>query len=111
MDNAIKFTPSNGQVTIAVKNVKKDIQIKIHNTGEPIPSKKLPYIFDRYQKTDKAFVKKNNGAGLGLAIVKKILVLHQRNIRLVSEEGRGTAFIFEIPKNVKKMKKELAIAI
>jgi len=104
MDNAIKFTPVNGKTSIAVKNEKKNIQIKIHNTGPIIPAEKLPFIFDRYQKSDKATTVNNNGAGLGLAIVKKILDLHNTSIKVCSKKGYGTAFIFEIPKSLKRNK-------
>lgn len=96
MDNALKFTPANGQVRIQLKDLQNSVEIKVADTGPGIPEEEQSFIFERYQKA-KAAQKSNIGAGLGLAIVKKILELHDATIRVQSRLNEGTAFMFQLP--------------
>ena len=98
MDNALKFTPEYGTVTIGLKELKNGVQIMVSDTGPGIPAEEQAFIFDRYRKINKTSTKTaNNGAGLGLAIVKKILELHNATIRVQSQVNEGTSFSFDLP--------------
>jgi signal transduction histidine kinase len=109
LDNAIKFTPDGGNITISLFPQKEEILLSVKDTGAGINSKVLPHIFDRYQKAERTNLKDNEGLGLGLAIVKKILEVHNISISVESSEGNGTAFSFKVPiyKAKKSANKEL----
>lgn len=94
IDNALKFTPEKGKVTLSLTMQDDNIEVKIADSGPGIPAEKQAYIFERYQKSESAM---NTGAGIGLAIVKKILDLHEVSIQVQSEVNKGTAFIFKLP--------------
>lgn len=97
VENAIKFTPTGGEVTIAVKKGENDFKVSVSDTGVGIAEQYLPFVFDRYKKVA-SDTKNNTGAGLGLAIVKRILELHNVQIKVESEKDKGTEFSFKLPK-------------
>jgi len=97
MDNALKFTPAGGKVTISMAADRHNVKISVVDTGPGIPEADLPFLFDRYRKGARTSTGKNVGAGLGLAIVKKILELHDQSIEIKSRLKEGTSFIFELP--------------
>jgi len=97
IDNAFKFTPEGGTVTIGLVRQKDDIQVRISDTGQGIKKEDIPHIFDRYQKAKRIYTKDNVGLGLGLAIVKKILEVHNIAIDVQSSIGEGTVFSFSVP--------------
>ena len=97
LDNAFKFTAESGKIIIRLEQNKNDILVTVKDTGTGISTKDMPYIFDRYQKTERNNPKDNEGLGLGLAIVKKILEVHNITISVKSNEGIGTAFSFKVP--------------
>lgn len=94
IDNALKFTPDNGVITLAVKANKADVEISVADNGPGIPEEELVYIFERFRKAEK---NKSGGAGLGLAIVKKIMEIHQSTINVMSKPNEGTVFQFQLP--------------
>ncbi|MEM0993877.1 MAG: HAMP domain-containing sensor histidine kinase [Bacteroidota bacterium] len=94
MDNALKFTPKNGAVTIQLAADHEHVEIKISDSGPGIPKEKQSYIFDRYRRSE---VDSNKGAGLGLAIVKKILEIHNSTIQVISKPNEGATFWFQLP--------------
>lgn len=96
IDNAIKFTPKGGDVSIQVEKVGTKFRFCVKDTGAGIGEQSLPFVFDRYKKLD-TDTKNDTGAGLGLAIVKRILELHNLEIQVKSEKDKGTEFYFEIP--------------
>jgi len=96
MDNALKFTPQDGAVTIGVKPNNEDIEIRISDTGPGISLEEQSYIFERYHKVKGDG--KSKGAGLGLAIAKKILEIHNSTIQVQSQPNEGASFWFELPK-------------
>lgn len=98
MDNALKFTPSGGQILLEMRADQNDVQVRVADTGPGIPEADIPFIFDRYRKGNRSANGRNVGAGLGLAIVKKILELHDKSIRIQSKLKEGTSFIFELPR-------------
>lgn len=99
MDNALKFSPQGGVITISLNEQNNGVQIKVADSGPGIPEDEQAFIFDRYRKVNKLATKvNNNGAGLGLAIVKKILDLHDSTIGVHSKLNEGTTFMFSLPK-------------
>ena len=98
IDNAIKFTPEQGNIQLEINDKKEQVEIKVIDTGKGIPEDQVPFIFDRYHIGDKRISLDNNSTGLGLAIVKRILEIHDSTINLTSKLGQGTTFSFELPR-------------
>ncbi len=100
IDNAIKFTPEQGKITVGFKKHSSDrVCISIADTGKGICHEDLDSIFNKFQTTKETSTTniENDGMGLGLAIVKKILSLHDAEIFVQSELGVGTTFTFYLP--------------
>lgn len=95
MDNALKFTPANGSVKIAISKNQSHVNIAIVDSGPGIPKAEQSYIFERYRQSKTHH--KSEGAGIGLAIVKKILEIHNSTIRVISQPNVGTTFQFHLP--------------
>ncbi len=109
LDNAFKFTPAGGSVTIRLQEAGDKVITYVKDSGKGIKKDEMRYIFDRYHKgTGKSSVE---GLGLGLAIVKKILEVHNINIKVESTEGEGTTFSFEIPVYKGKSRKEKEVLV
>ena len=100
VDNALKFTPRGGTVTIRAVQDRGEVQVSVSDTGEGIPAEAIPHIFDRFYQADSARAGgEKHGAGLGLAIVHDFVAAHGGRITVRSSLGRGTAFIVHIPIN------------
>jgi two-component system phosphate regulon sensor histidine kinase PhoR len=97
LDNAIKYTPENGLVTISAHVVGNTLQIDVADTGIGISEKDLPRIFERFYRVDRARSRELGGTGLGLSIVKHIVQAHAGQVWVKSELGRGSTFSFTIP--------------
>ena len=97
-DNAIKFTPSNGKITLKTEIEDKKVKTSVENTGEGISEKDLKHIWERFYKTDKSRGEDKKGAGLGLHIVKTIISQHNGEIYAESKEGEFTRFTFILEK-------------
>ncbi len=95
MDNALKFTPENGEVTVEIRPDQSNVEIAIKDSGPGILQENQALIFERYRRTKTG--KQKEGAGLGLAIVKKIMELHNSKIRVFSIPDEGTTFSFSLP--------------
>lgn len=95
LDNAFRFTPDGGSITIHLTQEIEGVKVQIADTGVGIASEDQSYIFDRYKQLHGSGSTK--GMGIGLAIVKKILELHQSAIQVASELGKGTSFWFVLP--------------
>lgn len=95
--NALKYTPPGGQVSISVNRRAEAVGVSVEDTGPGIPRDMLPRIFDRFCKADRHDDGGKGSMGLGLAIAKRILELHASEITVVSTEGKGTRFNFELP--------------
>lgn len=95
IDNAIKYTPPAGIVTLSLKKGHNNAYISIKDTGQGILEKEIPHIFDRFYRgsdTDKVF-----GSGLGLAITKSSINLHHGDIHVESTVGQGSTFTITLP--------------
>lgn len=92
-DNAIRYNKENGNVTVTVSPLEKGASVSVKDTGIGIPKKYQERIFERFFRVDKSRSKATGGTGLGLAIVKHITQLHDANLEISSEEGKGTEII------------------
>jgi PAS domain S-box-containing protein len=98
LNNAIKFTPTGGQVQVLLERVNSRIEVSVIDTGEGIAPEFLPYVFDRFQQGDASTTRRHGGLGLGLAIVKQLVELHGGSVRVKSSGiGKGTTFTFHLP--------------
>jgi signal transduction histidine kinase len=97
LDNALRHTPEEGSVSIVMNHEDGNIAIQVRDTGEGIPQKDLPRIFDRFYQLDRSRRGASGHSGLGLSITKKILELHETDIRVESSPGSGTNFTFTLP--------------
>lgn len=95
-ENAIKYTPYGGKVTVELDQTSQLVNIHISDTGIGIPEKDLPHIFDRFYRVDKAR-SGGEGFGLGLSIVKSIVQAHKGRISVKSQWGKGTTFNIHLP--------------
>ncbi len=97
VDNAIKYTPQGGQVTLGLQRVEGRAQLSVADTGIGIPAQDLPHIFERFYRVDKARSRAAGGTGLGLSIVQWIVQAHGGKIDVQSEMGKGTTFTVWLP--------------
>jgi len=97
VNNAIKYTPEEGIVTISLHSGNRWAQVAVTDTGVGIDPKDQPHIFSRFYRVDKARSRTSGGTGLGLPIVKYIVEAHGGRISLESEEGKGSAFTLWLP--------------
>jgi two-component system OmpR family sensor kinase len=98
VDNALKFTPANGEVTLSAANAGAEMEISITDTGIGIPNEALPRLFDRFYQVDISRAGgERHGAGLGLSIVQETIQAHDGRISIRSEVGRGTTFVIHLP--------------
>ncbi|MEH2446744.1 MAG: AAA family ATPase [Nostoc sp.] len=98
LSNAIKFTPTGGQVKIKLKQVGLQVQICITDTGKGIVPEFLAYVFDYFRQADSATTRKFGGLGLGLAIVRHLVELHGGTVQAESlGEGQGATFTVILP--------------
>ena len=99
LDNAIKYTPEGGRVTIsAIEGDSKDIQFLIEDNGIGIPKEDLSRVFERFYRVDKGRSKEMGGTGLGLSIVKHLVQAHGGRVWVESQPGKGSVFYFTLPK-------------
>lgn len=97
VSNAIKYTPENGAVTIAIFREFGDACVEIRDTGIGIPEKDLAHIFDRFYRVDRARARTTGGSGLGLSIARQIVTLHGGDIQVSSILNKGSTFTVRLP--------------
>lgn len=97
MNNAIKYSPDGGTITVHLSETHNNILLSITDQGLGIPKKDLQKVFDRFYRVDKARARKQGGTGLGLAITKEVIKAHGGNIWVESQEGRGSTFYITLP--------------
>jgi two-component system, OmpR family, heavy metal sensor histidine kinase CusS len=96
VDNALRFTPQNGSIQIALAEHATDFEVAVSDNGSGIASEHLPRVFDRFYRAESS--RGSDGAGLGLALVKSIVDLHGGSASIQSEIGRGTVVSLTFPK-------------
>ena len=97
MDNAIKYTPEGGRITVGAKALGPVVEVFVRDTGAGIPAEDLPRLFERFYRVDKARSRELGGTGLGLSIVKHLVVAHTGTMRVESRVGEGSTFYFTLP--------------
>ncbi|GGK75711.1 sensor histidine kinase [Amphritea balenae] len=95
LDNAVKYTPAGGTVSLNVRSVDKGVQIRVQDTGIGIEEQDLSLVFDRLYRADSS--RSEAGMGLGLSMVKAVVKAHQGTISLESTIGQGSCFRVELP--------------
>lgn len=91
VENAFRYTPNGGRVTLEAKKRGERLALIVSDTGSGIAAAHVPHIFDRFYRADAARTAEAGGTGLGLAIVKSIARLHGGEVEIATEEGAGTA--------------------
>ena len=98
VDNALKFTPANGQVTLSAKPAGGWMEFEVADSGIGVENEALPRLFDRFYQVDPSRARDNShGAGLGLAIAREIVQAHGGKIGVRSSAGHGTTFTIRLP--------------
>ena len=97
LDNAVKFTPQGGTITLSASNTADATLVAIRNSGAGVSEDEISRIFERFYKVDKSRSFDTKGVGLGLYIVKTIINMHEGKITASSKQGEYTEFSFEIP--------------
>jgi signal transduction histidine kinase len=97
LDNAIKYTPKNGEITVLVRPNGSNAETVIWNSGPGIPSQRLSQLFERFYRVDDDRASTSGGTGLGLAIVHEIVRLHQGQIWIDSTPGKGVTATVKLP--------------
>jgi len=99
VDNAVKYTPPGGRVEVTGGSEGPEIVIRVSDTGIGIPETKLPRIFERFYRVDKARSKETGGTGLGLSIVRHIAENHGGRVTVESTFGVGSTFTVHLPRS------------
>jgi signal transduction histidine kinase len=115
VENALKFTPAGGSVTLRALMVEDDgqggedeglallaptrsvVEVRVEDTGIGIPAKERPRVFDAFYQVDSSSTREYGGTGLGLSIVKRLVEAHSGSIRIEDNEPKGTAFVVTLP--------------
>ena len=97
LNNAIKFSPNGGTITMRIRLEDETLHAEIKDDGIGIPSEALPFVFERFYQVDGSTTRQFGGAGLGLAVVKQIIEAHDGQVGVYSAEGEGSTFYFRLP--------------
>jgi len=97
LDNAVKYTPAGGEISLALARQNGSAEIVVRDTGIGIPEAAQPRVFDRFYRVDKARARAMGGAGLGLSIARWIVEVHGGEISLASTPGQGSTFTVVLP--------------
>lgn len=101
ISNALKFTPPDGDVQVKLMVQGQQLQIAVEDTGIGIAAKDLPHVFDRFYQVDNSTTRVGEGTGIGLAHTRELVRLMGGEIRVESEEGKGTRFLVSLPIHTK----------
>lgn len=98
-DNALKYSPENGTVSLGAKKLEDgSVLVSVSDEGPGIPEEDIPFIWERFYKVDKSHCRNVPGTGLGLAIAKEIIRMHGAKAEVISKCGEGTTFEIKFPK-------------
>lgn len=107
LNNAIKYSPDGGKITVSMKTTDDQMILSISDQGLGIPKQDFPKIFDRFYRVDRARSRAQGGTGLGLAIAKEIIKQHKGFIWAKSEYGKGSTFTIVLPYDKDAVKEEI----
>ena len=99
IDNALRYTPADGDVFVKVTREGDDVLLEVSDTGQGIPPEDLFHVFDRFYRAEKSRSAELGGTGLGLAIAQRIVEAHGEHLSVRSAVKRGTTFSFHLPLN------------
>jgi signal transduction histidine kinase len=97
LENAVAHTARGNIITLTARQKGDWVEVSVTDTGEGIPSKDLPNIFERFYRVDKSRTRATGGSGLGLTIAKRLVEAHDGKIEVQSELGKGSCFTFTLP--------------
>jgi len=97
LDNALKYTPYEGSISLSLVTGEGYATVKVSDTGIGILPEDLPHIFERFYRADRARSRDRGGSGLGLAIAQNIVQEHRGSIEVESTPGKGSTFIVRLP--------------
>lgn len=100
IDNAIKYTPEDGSITVSLTGLQEAFELRVSDTGIGIPEHAIPRIFDRFYRVEESRTENEESNGLGLAIAKWVVEAHRSTIDVVSKPGQGSTFTVSIPQLV-----------
>ncbi len=98
VDNALRYTPPGGRVTLAARAEADHVEASVEDTGRGIPPEHVPHLFERFYRAESARTARSGGAGLGLSIAQQIVAVHGGVIAVTSEPGVGTRFRVDLPR-------------
>ena len=107
LNNAIKYSPDGGKITVTMKTTDDQMILSISDQGLGIPKQDLPRIFDRFYRVDRARSRAQGGTGLGLSIAKEIIKQHNGFIWAKSIYGKGSTFTIVLPYDKDAVKEEV----
>ncbi|HSE61998.1 MAG TPA: HAMP domain-containing sensor histidine kinase [Thermoanaerobaculia bacterium] len=97
IENAMRYTPPGGSVRVRLSRTRDEARIEVSDTGVGIPEKDLPFVFERFFRSDRARRAYTGGSGLGLSIVRWIVEAHKGKVEIASEVDRGTTVTVKLP--------------
>jgi signal transduction histidine kinase len=103
LDNAIRYSPANGAIRIALGQIGESGFMRVTDSGPGIAKEHLPHLFDRFYRVEKSRRRQSGGTGLGLAIASAIVEAHGGTIEAASEVGHGAEFTVRLPAVVKAL--------
>lgn len=107
IENAVKFTPEEGTISLSYENDGRMLRVAVRNTGDGIPKEEIPRLFDRFYKSDRSRSGDKKGVGLGLHIVKSLVHLHGGSVNVKSVVGEYAEFSFTLPLSAQKSSQAL----
>jgi signal transduction histidine kinase len=99
LENAVKYTPSGGEVTVSLTADVSHVKVAVSDTGIGISPEAMPHIFDEFYRASNAKEMGAEGTGLGLSLVKRIVDLYRGEIQVESQPGKGTTFTVLLPRD------------
>jgi signal transduction histidine kinase len=97
LENALRYTPEGGVVSIETQTTNDKIRVVIQDSGAGVTAEEAAHLFDRFYRADRSRTREEGGSGLGLAIAKSIIEMHKGRIWAESEKGKGLRVIIEFP--------------
>jgi len=97
VENAIKYTPNGGQVTVRIRAAQTDLVFEVQDNGIGIAPSDLPRLFEKFYRGKQREARSQHGTGLGLAIVRSIAERHGGKVWVESELGKGSTFFLQVP--------------
>jgi two-component system phosphate regulon sensor histidine kinase PhoR len=97
LDNAVRHTPAGGTINVKLRSDNGEVVVEVIDSGEGIPKRELPRIFERFYRVDTARARATGGTGLGLAIVRHVVERHGGSVHVESDLGQGSTFRLRIP--------------